>query len=63
MAKSEINFDTVRKVALGFPGVEDGTSYGELALKVNGKLLACAPAHRSAEPGSLVVKVDIADRA
>jgi len=63
MIKSVINFDTVRKVALALPGVEDSTSYGELALQANGKLLACVPTHRSAEPGSLVVKVDIADRA
>jgi hypothetical protein len=58
-----MNFDTVRKIALALPGVEDSTSYGELALKLNGKLLACKPSHRSAEPDSLVVRVDIADRA
>ena len=36
--------------------------YGAPALKVQGKLLACIPSHRSAEPGSLVVCVDFADR-
>jgi hypothetical protein len=62
MASGEVNFETVRKIALALPGVEDSTAYGNLALKAHGKLLACAPTHRSAEPGSLVVKVDIADR-
>lgn len=63
MARSKINFETVRKIGLALPGVEDGTAYGKLALKANGKLLACEPTHRSAEPGSLVVKVDLSDRA
>jgi hypothetical protein len=63
MAKSKIDFDTVRKIGLALPGVEDGTAYGNLALKAHGKLLACVPTHRSAEPGSLVVKVDLEDRA
>ena len=32
-------------------------------LKVRGKLLACVPTHRSAEPGSLAVRVGFDDRA
>src|SRR5271154_7429400 len=63
MARSKVNFETVRKIGLAMPGVEDGTAYGNLALKAHGKLLACVPTHRSAEPGSLVVKVDFGDRA
>ena len=63
MARRTINFDTVRKIGLALPGVEDGTAYGNLALKAHGKLLACVPTHRSAEPNSLVVKVDFDDRA
>jgi len=58
MSRSKINFDTVRRIGLALPGVEDSTAYGRLALKVRGKLLACVPTHRSAEPDSLVVKVD-----
>jgi predicted metal-dependent hydrolase len=61
MPRSTTNFDTVRKIGLALPGVEESTAYG--SLKVHGKLLACAPAHRSAEPGSLVVRVDFDDRA
>lgn len=63
MPRSTIDFDTVRKIGLAFPGVEESTAYGSPALKVRGKLLACMAAHRSAEPASLVVCVDFADRA
>jgi hypothetical protein len=44
------------------PGVEEGTAYGVPALKVHGRLLACVPANRSAEPDSLVVRVEFDDR-
>lgn len=63
MPRGTINFDTVRKMSLAFPGVEESTAYGAPALKVRGKLLACVPTHRSAEPGSLVVRVCFDDRA
>jgi hypothetical protein len=63
MPRTAINFDTVRKIGLALPGVEESTAYGSPALKVRGKLLACVPAHRSAEPGSLVVRVGFDDRA
>jgi|SRR5208282_1849534 len=63
MPKSTINFDTVRNIGLTLPGVEESTAYGQPALKVHGKLLACLPANRSAEPGSLAVRVDFDDRA
>ena len=63
MPRSTINFDTVRKIGLALPGVEESTAYGSPALKVHGKLLACVPSHRSAEPGSLVVRIDFDNRA
>jgi hypothetical protein len=63
MRKSTISFDTVRKIGLALPGVEESTAYGVPALKVEGKLLACVPANPSAEPGSLMVRVDFDDRA
>jgi hypothetical protein len=34
-----LTFDDVRKIALAWPEVEDGTSYGTAALKVRKKLL------------------------
>ena len=63
MPRSTFDFDTVRKIGLALPGVEESTAYGYPALKVHGKLLACVPANRSAEPGSIVVRVDFDDRA
>jgi len=63
MRKPKSNFDTVRKVGLIFPGVEESTAYGSPALKLKGKLLACMASHRSAEPESLVVCVSFEDRA
>jgi hypothetical protein len=49
-------------MGLALPGVEESTAYGSPALKVHGKLLACVPSHRSAEPASLAVRVDFNDR-
>jgi len=46
-----VTLDTVRKLALELPGVEESTAYGAPAFKVGGKLLACIPTHKSAEPG------------
>ena len=57
MPTSGIDFDAVRKIGLALPGVEESTAYSSPALKVRGKLLACVPAHRSAETGSLMVRV------
>ncbi len=58
-----VAFDTVRKIALALPGVEETTAYGSPALKVRGKLMACMAINRSAEPGSLMVRVNFEDRA
>lgn len=63
MPKAAITFDTVRKIGLALPGVEESTAYGFPALKLHGQVLACVPANRSAEPGSLMVRVDFDDRA
>jgi hypothetical protein len=53
----------MQKIALALPGVEASTAYGAPALKVRGKLLLCVPTHRTAEPGSLMVRVGFDDRA
>ena len=63
MRRRTIDFDTVRKIGIALPGVEESTAFGSPALKVHEKLLACVPSHRSAEPGSLVIRVDFDDRA
>ena len=58
----KVTFDTVRKIGLALPDVEEGTMYGSPALKVRGKLLACLAIHKSAEPGSLAVRIDFDQR-
>ena len=57
-----MNFQDVKKIGLGMPGVEEGTAYGSPALKLGGKLLACVAINKSAEPNSLAVSVAFKDR-
>jgi hypothetical protein len=52
----------IETLAADLPGVECGTSWGVPALKVNGQMFACVPTHKSAEPGSIVVRLEVADR-
>jgi hypothetical protein len=61
-SKPTITFDDVVALTRDLPGVAHGTAYGSPALKVNGKMFTCIPTHRSAEPQSLAVRVDFADR-
>ena len=55
-------FDVVRAIGRTLPDVEESTMYGAPALKVRGKLLACMASHKSAEPNTLVVRLDFEDR-
>jgi hypothetical protein len=56
--KRTITFDTVRRLGLAMPGVEESTSYGTPALKTKGKLFA-----RLKEDGeSLVVRTTADER-
>lgn len=47
---------------MALEGVEEGAMYGSPALKLHGRLVACLAAHKSAEPGSLVVRTDFDER-
>lgn len=58
-----VTLATAWQVGLTFPGVEKSTAYGNPALKVRGQLLACVPTNKSAEPGSLMIRIDRNDRA
>ena len=49
-------------IGLKLPDVEEGTTYGTAALKVRGQVMVCVPTHRSAEPHSLIVRVDPGQR-
>jgi hypothetical protein len=57
-----VDFDTVLEFGLALPGAVQGTAYGTSALKVGGKMFACIPSHKSAEPDSLAVRISFADR-
>lgn len=60
--RSRVTFGVVRRLALALPGVEEGTMYGGVAFRVGGHMFACQPTHRSAEPDSLVVRIDFEQR-
>jgi hypothetical protein len=55
-------FKLVEKVGKTLPGVEVTTTWGHPALKVGGRMFACMASHKSAEPDTLVVMMDFADR-
>jgi hypothetical protein len=54
-----VTYETVREIALAYPGVEEGTSYGTPALRVAGKFFA-----RLREDGeTLVIRISEPERA
>ena len=55
-------FAPVAAIGRTLPDVELTTTWGKAALKVRGKMFACIASHKSAEPDTLVVMMDIADR-
>jgi hypothetical protein len=57
-----LTFDAVREFGLTLPNTEEGTAWGTPVLRVNGTILAGIPIHKSAEPDSLMLRVDFADR-
>jgi len=61
MARGQ-TFATVDAIGRTLPDVEVTTAWGQPALKVRGKMFACMASHKSAEPDSLVVMVDFAER-
>ncbi|HVZ64338.1 MAG TPA: MmcQ/YjbR family DNA-binding protein [Lacunisphaera sp.] len=62
MQKEKIDFNMVRELALGLPGIEPGTIHGAPSLKLRGKLFCCPALHGSAEANSLVIRMDRAER-
>jgi hypothetical protein len=55
-------FDTVREIALSLPDVEEGTAYGSPAFKTRGQMFTCIASHKSAEPGTLAVRMSFEQR-
>jgi hypothetical protein len=55
-------FALVEKVGRTLPDVEVTTTWGQPTLKVRGRMFVCIASHKSAEPDTLVVMMDFADR-
>jgi hypothetical protein len=62
MAARRLTFDAVRKIGLALPDVEESTSWGSPSLKVRGTMFACMATNKAAEPNTLVVRMDFAQR-
>jgi hypothetical protein len=63
MPKPGMTAAAVLSLGAELPGVERAESWGSPALKVRGargklQLMACIPTHKSAEPGSLLFRID-----
>ena len=58
MAKETLNFGVVREIARTMSDIEVDTIRGATSLRTHGKLLACQAVHKSAEPNTLVVRLD-----
>jgi hypothetical protein len=56
------SFALVESIGRTLPGVEVTTTWGVPALKVRDRMIVCMAGHKSAEPDTLVVMMDIADR-
>jgi hypothetical protein len=62
MPRKTVDFDIVRKIGLALPGVEESIAYGTPVLKLRGTIMAAIAVNPSAEPGSLMVRMDTEDR-
>ncbi|HVQ12882.1 MAG TPA: MmcQ/YjbR family DNA-binding protein [Vicinamibacterales bacterium] len=60
--RSGTTFKAVESIGRTLPDVEVTITYGQPALKVRGKMFVCIASHKSAEPNTLVVMMDFADR-
>jgi hypothetical protein len=56
------HFKLVESIGRKLPGVEVTTTWGKPTLKVRGTMFVCIASHKSAEPNTLVVMMDFADR-
>jgi hypothetical protein len=56
------SFGRVEKYALKYPGAERSTYFGKPAIKLDGEMIACMASNKSAEPDTLVVRVDFLER-
>lgn len=55
-------FTSVEDIGRTLPDVTVTTTWGQPTLKTRGKMFVCIASHKSAEPNTLVVMMDFADR-
>ena len=63
MRRRTPDFNLVRELARDLGDVEESTTREDAFIKVRGKLLTWIPVNKSAEPGSLAVRIDLDHRA
>jgi hypothetical protein len=57
-----LTFDDVAKAGLTLPNTEEATAWGGRCLKVNGRHFTGMAINKSAEPNSLIIHIDTAQR-
>jgi hypothetical protein len=62
VSKKADGFAAVRAAGAALADVEEVTSWGAPALKVRGKMFVCMATNKAAEPNTLVVRMDFAQR-
>jgi hypothetical protein len=55
-------FDAVRAIGASLPDAEEASMYGAFCLKVRGKMFVCQAINKAAEPNTLAVRMDFAQR-
>jgi len=60
--RKKAGFEAVRALGLALPDVEEDTYYGKPALMIRGQMFACLASHSSAEPDTLVVRLEFEQR-
>ena len=63
MGDAHLSIDSVIELGLELAGVIESAYYGVRALKLHGRMLACAPVNKSAEVNSAVVAMGFEQRA
>ena len=58
----EQTFKAVEAIGRTLPDVDVTTAWGQPSLKVRGRMFVCVASHKSAEPNTLVVMMDLAAR-
>jgi hypothetical protein len=62
MAGKTTGFARVRTLGRALPGSEEGTAWGSPALKIDGQMYACLATNKAAEPNTLAVRMEFAQR-